>query len=90
MDFTHMRHPRTCVGITGESIIFITVDGRTDEAAGMSLPELQAFLLSLGCLEAINLDGGGSTTMWTRAQGIVNRPSDKSGERPVANALIIR
>ena len=90
MDFTHMRHPRSCVGITGESIIFITVDGRSDEAAGMSLPELQAFALSLGCLEAINLDGGGSTTMWIRDQGIVNVPSDKTGERPVANALIIR
>lgn len=90
MAFTHLRHPRSCVGITAESIIFITVDGRTDEAAGMSLPELQAFLLSLGCLQAINLDGGGSTTMWTRDRGIVNRPSDRTGERPVANALIIR
>lgn len=89
MDFTHKRHPRTCVGITEGSIIFITVDGRSDEAAGMSLPELQAFLLSLGCLEAINLDGGGSTTMWIRDQGIVNTPSDHTGERPVANALIL-
>jgi exopolysaccharide biosynthesis protein len=90
MDFTHMRHPRSCVGITAESIIFITVDGRSDEAAGMSLQELQSFALSLGCLEAINLDGGGSTTMWTWDQGIVNVPSDRTGERPVANALIIR
>lgn len=90
MDFSHRRHPRTCVGITGEYIIFITVDGRSTEAAGMSLPELQAFLLSLGCREAINLDGGGSTTMWIKDQGIVNKPSDRSGERPVANALIIR
>ena len=90
MEFSHLRHPRTGVGITDESIIFITVDGRSEEAAGMSLPELQAFLLSLGCLEAINLDGGGSTTMWTRDLGIVNAPSDTSGERPVANALIIK
>ena len=89
MNFTHMRHPRTCIGITGESIIFITIDGRSEQAAGMNLLELQEFLLSLGCLEAINLDGGGSTTMWIKDQGIVNKPSDRTGERPVANALLI-
>ena len=89
MNFMDKRHPRTCIGITGESIIFITIDGRSEQAAGMNLPELQEFLLSLGCLEAINLDGGGSTTMWIKDQGIVNKPSDKTGERPVANALLI-
>lgn len=89
MNFTHKRHPRTCIGITRESIIFITIDGRSEQAAGMTLIELQAFLLNLGCLDAINLDGGGSTSMWIRDQGIVNEPSDKTGERPVANALLI-
>ncbi|MCK4879516.1 MAG: phosphodiester glycosidase family protein, partial [Bacteroidales bacterium] len=42
-----------------------------------------------GCIDAINLDGGGSTTMWTKDNGVVNRPSDKRGERPVANAILI-
>ncbi len=89
MSFTYTRHPRTCAGITHEAIILITIDGRSDMASGMSLPEVQELLLALGCLDAINLDGGGSTTMWIKEKGIVNIPSDKTGERPVANALLI-
>jgi exopolysaccharide biosynthesis protein len=87
--FTHKRHPRTCVGITKDSILFVTIDGRAEQADGMSLYELQKYMKDLGCIDAINLDGGGSTTMWTKEKGIVNNPSDKSGERPVANALLI-
>jgi exopolysaccharide biosynthesis protein len=87
--FTHKRHPRTCVGITKDSILFVTIDGRAEHADGMSLYELQKYMDDLGCIDAINLDGGGSTTMWTKEKGIVNNPSDKSGERPVANALLI-
>ncbi len=88
-NFSNKRHPRTCVGITKDSIMFITIDGRSKQAKGMSLYELQKYLSDLGCTDAINLDGGGSTTMWTINKGVVNSPSDKSGERPVANALII-
>ena len=68
----------------------ITVDGRSEDAAGMSLYELQAFLQTKDCLEAINLDGGGSTTMWVKDKGVVNHPSDKTGERKVANVIIIK
>jgi len=89
MKFANNRHPRTCVGLTNESIIFMTVDGRSETAAGMNLSEVQNYMLNLGCLDAINLDGGGSTSMWTLEKGLVNNPSDKTGERPVANALII-
>jgi len=89
MNFSYKRHPRTCVGITREAILLITIDGRSASASGMSLPEAQKYLLALGCLDAINLDGGGSTSMWTKKEGIVNIPSDKTGERPVANALLI-
>ena len=89
MGFTKKRHPRTCLGITKDSIIFVTIDGRSKRAAGMSLYEVQRYLYDLGCIDAINLDGGGSTTMWTKNKGIVNIPSDKKGERPIANALII-
>lgn len=89
MNFSNHRHPRTCVGITKESILFITIDGRSELAEGMSLVEVQKYLLDLGCIDAINLDGGGSTCMWTLDRGVVNNPSDKSGERPVANALLI-
>ena len=89
MNFTNLRHPRTCLCITRNSIILVTVDGRSEQAAGMSLKEVQQLLLDLGCVEAINLDGGGSTSMWMKEQGIVNIPSDKTGERPVANAILI-
>jgi len=89
MKFANNRHPRTCVGISEESIILLTIDGRSETAAGMNLYEVQKFMLDLGCLDAINLDGGGSTSMWIKDKGIVNIPSDKTGERPVANALTI-
>ena len=89
MKFSNNRHPRTCLCESEETIAFITVDGRSEQAAGMSLPELQKFLLDIGCIDAINLDGGGSTTMWLRDKGVVNFPSDEAGERPVANALLI-
>lgn len=89
MNFANKRHPRTCVGITGESVLFITFDGRSEQAEGMNLMEVQEFLLDMGCTDAINLDGGGSTCMWTYDRGVVNSPSDKTGERPVANAILI-
>lgn len=89
MSFTNKRHPRSCLCNTKESIIFISIDGRSKQADGMSLIELQKYLHDLNCIDAINLDGGGSTTLWLNDQGIVNTPSDKKGERPVANALVI-
>jgi exopolysaccharide biosynthesis protein len=83
------RHPRTCLCLTKEEVLFVVIDGRSKQAAGMTLAETQLFLLHQGCIDAINLDGGGSTTLWTKDKGIVNNPSDITGERPVANALII-
>ncbi len=95
--FIENRHPRTCIGITKDKLLLITVDGRNKKAKGMSLPELQAFLLKLECIHAINLDGGGSTTMWAQfgdLQGVISCPSDNgkfdsAGERKVANALLL-
>ena len=89
MKFVNNRHPRTCLCQTKESVVFITIDGRNEQAEGMSLIEAQKFLLTLGCIDAINLDGGGSTTMWVQDKGVVNFPSDESGERPVSNVLLI-
>lgn len=89
MVFSSKRHPRTCIGLTNDSIIFLTVDGRSKSADGMSLYELQKYMFDLGCVDAINLDGGGSTTMWIKNIGVVNTPSDKKGERPVANSLLL-
>lgn len=83
-------HPRTAVGINRDSskAFFVTVDGRQPGfSVGMSLPELANYMLSIGCWNAVNLDGGGSTTMVVRNR-VVNSPSDAAGERSVANALL--
>lgn len=83
-------HPRTAVGFNQDStkVFFITVDGRQPGfSVGMSLPELANYMRSIGCHNAVNLDGGGSTTMVVRNR-VVNSPSDAAGERPVANALL--
>ncbi len=94
--FVTKRHPRTCLGIVSKNkILLVTVDGRSDQADGMNLHELTDLMISLGCVEAINLDGGGSTTMWLADQGVVNMPSDNKkfdheGERPVSNIVVVR
>ena len=96
--FVNNRHPRTALGIVNKNkIILVTVDGRAAESAGMALPDLTQLMQSLGCIEAINLDGGGSTTMWIGQDGlgVVNMPSDNrqfdhNGERNVSNILVVR
>lgn len=94
--FATTRHPRTAVGITTDGhLLLVVVDGRQPSfSVGMSLAELADLMRGLGAHEALNLDGGGSTTMVARdpASGelrIVNRPSDKAGERPVGDALAV-
>lgn len=93
-NFTH--HPRTALGTTEDNhLLLVTVDGRTNQAAGMTIRELAWVMQGLGTTMAINLDGGGSTTMWLREEGVVNYPSgsgtyDHEGERPVANAVVVR
>ena len=93
-DFNSNRHPRTAVGIRPDgTVLLVVADGRNEAAAGLSMIELQQVMLALGCAEAINLDGGGSTTMVVRGQ-VVNHPCDNhqfdaDGERPVANAICV-
>jgi exopolysaccharide biosynthesis protein len=93
------KHPRTSAGIrNSKKVILMTLDGRAEEAAGMTLNELAEFMHLLGCRDAVNFDGGGSTTMWINKKpfnGIVNMPSDNKkfdheGERAVANIMVIR
>ncbi len=89
-NFATDRHPRTAVGFSADSsrLFFVTVDGRqAGYSVGMSLYELAAYMLEWGAYQAVNLDGGGSTTMVVRGR-VVNSPSDGS-ERPVANALLV-
>jgi len=84
------RHPRTAFGVRADgTLLFLTVDGRQpDHSVGMSLPALTALLRELGTVDAINLDGGGSTTMVVDGR-TVNRPSDPGGERENGDALLI-
>ena len=89
--FTNTRHPRTALGFNADTsrYYFVTVDGRQPGySEGMTLLELANFMRELGCVQALNLDGGGSTTMVVRGR-VVNRPSDPQGERAVANALLL-
>lgn len=90
MKFIHNRHPRTCICEREKDWLFITIDGRHTYAHGMSLTEVQQFLLEQNCINALNLDGGGSTTMWVKGKGVVNTPSDLFGERKVANVLMVK
>lgn len=84
------RHPRTAIArLRSGKLLLVTVDGRqAGVSAGMSLDMLAEFLLELGTVEAINLDGGGSTTMVV-GNKLVNRPSDQTGERPVSDAILV-
>ena len=87
-DIIFDRHPRTAAAITHDNrLILAVVDGRSRESQGMTLFELAAFLISLGAKDAINFDGGGSSTMVFQ-NVVVNEPSDGS-ERPVSNSLAI-
>jgi exopolysaccharide biosynthesis protein len=93
--FSTARHPRSAIGIKPDGrVILLTVDGRNEQSAGMSLEELRETMRWLGCSTSINLDGGGSTTLWVRKAGIVNYPTDNKkwdheGERKVANVVLI-
>ena len=82
------RNPRTAVGYTSaDSFILVTVDGREGRSVGMTLMELANFMKSIGCINAINLDGGGSTVMYVNGK-VVNNPQVKGGI-PISNALVI-
>lgn len=88
-EFAAARHPRTAVGFdpAGNTLWLVVVDGRQlPRSAGMSLAELAELFLALGAVEALNLDGGGSSVM-TLAGQMVSSPSDAAGERPVGNSL---
>jgi exopolysaccharide biosynthesis protein len=92
--FNTNRHPRTAVGLTKKHhLIAMVVDGRSAEAYGMTTEELSIVMKGLGCTDAMNLDGGGSSTAWVKGEGVVNYPSDNKkfdheGERAVSNCIL--
>lgn len=84
------RNPRTAVGIMKDgTLLFVTVDGRNPtHSVGASIPELTTLMQNLGAVDAMNLDGGGSTATYVNGllQGV---PSDATGERPDGDAIVI-
>lgn len=98
--FIETRHPRSAIFTKKNgTIVFLTVDGRSEgNAAGMSIPELAYLAKILGAEDAINLDGGGSTTLWLKSapeNGVLNYPSDNKrfdhkGERSVSNIFYVK
>lgn len=84
----HGRHPRTAVGVTFDGdLLLVVVDGRTKRNAGMTLDELANYFRKLGVRHAINLDGGGSSSMIIKGR-TVNSPSDGC-ERRISNGILI-
>ena len=95
--FYAKHHPRTVMGKDAAGGIWlIAVDGRfPGEAEGMTIAELTDLCKKLGLTEALNLDGGGSTTLWTLTGGVLNHPCDNGqfdheGQRIVPNAVVVR
>jgi hypothetical protein len=86
--FVAGRNPRTLAGVRADgTLLLVTVDGRRPGwSVGMTLPEAARLMRRLGASDALNLDGSGSSTMVIRGE-VVNRPSDRVGERPVSNGL---
>ncbi len=89
-------HPRTAIGSSkdGKEVIMVTVDGRQEGSRGMTLTELAGLMAELGAYNALNLDGGGSTTMVARKTGttelnVVNKPSD-TVQRRIPTAIGIK
>lgn len=97
--FVSTKHPRSAVFTTKDKkVVFITVDGRSKgNAEGVSIPELAHLIRVLGGEDALNLDGGGSTTLWMKGasdNGVLNCPSDNrkfdhEGERKIPNIIYV-
>ncbi|MBA2746678.1 MAG: phosphodiester glycosidase family protein [Flavisolibacter sp.] len=84
------KHPRTAMGYTADGkLVILAVEGRNPEASGASLPQLAGILQELGCIEAMNLDGGGSSCLLVNGKETI-RPSDKEGQRPVPAVFMIK
>ncbi len=87
-DFSTAMHPRSAVGVTKSGDVWmVVVEGRQALSRGAALTELANILKRLGCWSALNMDGGGSTTLALQGM-LVNRPSGGT-ERPIANSLLL-
>jgi hypothetical protein len=91
-DITAGRYPRAALALTADRILAVVCEGRAEHEAGLTLAELAHALVDLGAQDAINLDGGGSTSLVSDF-ALVNRPREEhgielAGGRPVATALV--
>ncbi|WP_186758120.1 phosphodiester glycosidase family protein [Echinicola salinicaeni] len=89
--FVLKRHPRSVIAFVDGHLLFMVIGGRSEKAAGMTLEEVQFFCLALGCSDILNLDGGGSSTLYVKGYDedeIVNVPTDGS-ERAVKGIFYI-
>ncbi len=84
-------HPRTAMGYTKDNqLIILVVEGRNQGVAeGASLKDLANILIDIGCVEALNLDGGGSSCMLVNGKETI-KPSDKEGQRAVPGVFLIK
>ena len=83
------RNPRTAIGYTKDNnLIMLTADGREGESIGLTLNELANLMKELGCVNAMNLDGGGSTVMYIQGK-VVNKPAVQGGI-PLSHTLMVR
>jgi hypothetical protein len=88
--FSDRRHPRTAVGrLPDGRVVLLVVGGRQPyHSVGMSLIEMAGLMRQMGVTDALNLDGGGSTTLVVRGV-VINLPADETGERPVSDVLLV-
>jgi hypothetical protein len=89
-NFINMRHPRTLIGVDRRGYIWLAaIDGRQPEhSVGMMFADLERLCDRLELTDALNLDGGGSTTMVVKGK-VVNKPSDATGPRAVSDAILV-
>ena len=89
--WVRQRNPRTMAGVDARGrLLLVAADGRqAGRSAGLSILEAAQVMKALGAVTAMNLDGGGSTTMVLDGQ-VVNRPSDPSGERADGDAILVK
>jgi len=89
LDRDAVNNPRSAFGYVGPNhFMFVCVDGRTTESHGADIEELADIMVSLGCTQAYNFDGGGSATMWFDGE-VINHPSE-GDERKVGDCVYIR
>ena len=91
-DITAERHPRAALGIAGDRLLAVACDGRASDEAGLTLEELASVMVALGADQALNLDGGGSTSLVCGGE-LVNEPRGgfelpEPGGRAIATALV--